>query len=161
MIAAIDPPRPGVPRGYPDAFDSAAVYMDRIVETRSHLRESEAAGLNHFVYVIAETRQPEKGPLKIGYTTRPKKRLLEMQVCCPYELEILLMSRCPHQHFDRAIHALLPPTDRRRGEWYRPSPWVVWVLEVLFFDELPVLVPRELERHLKRAGIDPEISLGR
>jgi len=58
------------------------------------------------------------GPIKIGYSTDPWRRLDYMQVCCPYELTLIAVLPGDAAK-ERQIQGWYEHC-RIRGEWYKP-----------------------------------------
>lgn len=63
--------------------------------------------------------------IKFGVSDNPAQRLMELQVGCPLELQIIALADWPNES-ERQIHAFLLET-RVRGEWFEESlpAWLV------------------------------------
>jgi hypothetical protein len=68
-----------------------------------------------FTYVI-EARGT--GYVKIGHSDDPHRRRYELQVGCPYDLELLAFFRDEFRYFEQWCRHYLKQW-RIRGEWYR------------------------------------------
>lgn len=70
--------------------------------------------LDKFVYVILC-----QSFVKIGISDRPDKRLMEMQVGCPFELKVIARYPSPNaKHDESRLHDLLVKF-HVRGEWFK------------------------------------------
>lgn len=70
------------------------------------------------VYVLAT---PDMAYIKIGKTTSIKRRMINIQCGCPFELSLWLTIRTPRpSEVEQAAHDLLAHC-RTRGEWFAPS----------------------------------------
>ena len=68
-----------------------------------------------YVYFI---QFAEEGPIKIGYAKSVDIRLRDLQVACPYEIEVL--HAAPGNEFcEKALHYAFDDC-RIRGEWFYP-----------------------------------------
>lgn len=125
-----------IPPGFPPAFESLAEYLGEIRSVRDAMRDADATDVAQFVYVVMP--KPLGMPhVKIGYSNLPERRVSDMQVASPTSLSLIGKRRCPVVHFDRRIHDLIPTNDRAKGEWFRASDWVRWVLDVLELVRIP------------------------
>jgi hypothetical protein len=68
--------------------------------------------------------QADDGPVKIGISSKPEKRLNELQVCNAHEVTLLGVFEVPRGH-EKFLHAQLSQ-HRIRGEWFEPHA-DVWV----------------------------------
>lgn len=71
--------------------------------------------IDAYIYFI----QIKDGPIKIGRSKDPYKRLIELQVACPYELQLLYFfpGGAKSEHATR--HVLIE--NKIRGEWFWPT----------------------------------------
>lgn len=84
----------------------------------------EAGARKGFVYFI----QSEEGPIKIGFSDDPAKRLDQLQVASPSQLRLLGSLPCKSTR-EAAIHGYFAE-HRLRGEWFRPAPELLaWIAE--------------------------------
>lgn len=65
-------------------------------------------------------RQGPTGPIKIGVSSRPKKRLTTLQTANPSDLFLLGIIR-GGEDVEQKLHERFKPF-LIRGEWYRPDP---------------------------------------
>lgn len=76
---------------------------------------------NWCVYFI-RCGKKDKDPVKIGMTSNVQKRLIELQIANPYELELLFTLPCESElHADKLetfIHNQINSHYHFRGEWY-------------------------------------------
>lgn len=80
---------------------------------------------NAFLYFIGEPAG--EGPIKIGYSAWPVKRLQAIQVSSPVELTILAKVWCLSQ-WERELHQIFRES-RVRGEWFRRTPKLMRVVQ--------------------------------
>lgn len=84
----------------------------------------EPSPLGRFVYFI---RADSGGPIKIGGSRNPMRRLAGMASASPKDLQILATSNC----FDEwKLHAFYA-RERLRGEWFEASPRLLAFIEIL------------------------------
>lgn len=79
---------------------------------------AEALGVIYFI----RTRKA----IKIGYATDLKKRLTQLQVGNSNPLKVMLT--VPGTKEDEALLHHLLREHRIRGEWFKPSPFVTWMI---------------------------------
>ena len=80
----------------------------------SDKRVFELEGFKGYVYVIQC-----RNFIKIGTTNNPQKRLSELQVGCPFKLNLLQsFASCAPKADEKRLHDLLHKR-RVRGEWFR------------------------------------------
>jgi predicted DNA-binding transcriptional regulator AlpA len=89
---------------------SLAAYIDELMEN---------SGASSYVFIYAIGR-PE-GPVKIGVSARPAKRLIDLQTACPFNLSVLYSHKCINRlhalDHERLIHE--EHADKRMaGEWF-------------------------------------------
>lgn len=77
-------------------------------------RYFEREGFKGYVYVIRC-----QNFIKIGVADNPRKRVTELQVGCPYKLDLIqsFASKCPRGD-ERRLHNLLRK-HHQRGEWFK------------------------------------------
>jgi hypothetical protein len=75
----------------------------------------------HYIYLMRPVGMA--GPIKIGCSYKPAKRLVQLSYWSPFPLEIIAVAP---GHFDteRRIH-LHFPEERMHAEWFQPSERVV------------------------------------
>lgn len=78
------------------------------------MRSFQQQGFKAYIYVIQC-----QGFVKIGIADNPKKRLSELQVGCPFKLELVraFASRDPRRD-EKSLHHSLGK-HHERGEWFR------------------------------------------
>lgn len=82
------------------------------------LKKSHAWGhISGFVYFI---QGESGGPIKIGYTTDIKQRLVKLQSGCVDILKVLLMVP-GNMMYEQYLHGKFE-NYRLKGEWYKPDP---------------------------------------
>jgi len=72
------------------------------------------------IYIIASPN----GPVKIGVTTNPMRRLAHLQQSTPNKLDLLFYMKCREIHAttaERVVHYLLS-AKRLKGEWFAVTP---------------------------------------
>ena len=86
------------------------------------------------VYVIGEVGPPEVGIeyVKVGVTRHVGYRLKELQTSNPRELQVLLTvgPLADAEKIETMVHRMLRP-QLERGEWFRFTPEVVAMMELL------------------------------
>ena len=80
---------------------------------------------NAFLYFIGEPFG--EGPIKIGYSAWPQKRLYTIQISSPVELAILAKVWCLSQ-WEKELHDVFKDS-RVRGEWFRRTPKLMRVVD--------------------------------
>ena len=71
--------------------------------------------LVYFIQVVGN------GPIKIGVATRPWKRMADLQVACPYELEMAgYVASDDARDLELMLHGLFS-AHHLRGEWFHPA----------------------------------------
>lgn len=73
--------------------------------------------MERWIYFIQEG---DDGPVKIGSTTEPAKRLSYLQVGNPTELHLIGAWPDTEPGEERDLHVFLAG-ERLRGEWFRPT----------------------------------------
>jgi len=76
------------------------------------------------------------GPIKIGITKDPHKRLNELQVSNPYKLKLLYFTPCCRKD-EETLHGILRKNNLNiRGEWFWPDNKVFREInELKYFDK--------------------------
>ena len=72
----------------------------------------------------------ETGPIKIGKSKAPKKRLAALQHANPFKLELLLKIRETAVLNEESLHRIFS-NQRIRGEWFKPSRKLILFIESL------------------------------
>lgn len=71
----------------------------------------------HFIYVIGR----EEGPVKVGITCAPERRLATIQTGCPFKIEILHLRKCFYREHalehEESFHRVYRE-HRLAGEWF-------------------------------------------
>lgn len=81
--------------------------------------------VSNFIYFIGSVG----GPIKIGISKSPSRRLIQLQTGCPHRLQILAATK-GNEANERALHAQFNSA-RLGGEWFAPvAPLVKLVWEV-------------------------------
>jgi hypothetical protein len=82
----------------------------------------------HYVYVIAKNGPDGlTGPVKIGISSKPNKRLSSIQTACPFQVEVACVFAAPSQAIARDIERMFHETQRdthAHGEWFNVEPVV-------------------------------------
>lgn len=68
-----------------------------------------------YIYFI----QIQNGPIKVGKTKDPHRRLIKLQVACPWQLDLLYFFPGGLKSERATQHALYG--EKVRGEWYWPT----------------------------------------
>lgn len=89
-------------------YDSTFVNASNVPE----LADIKAEGRAGYVYFIGDARH-----VKIGFTSQPKKRMMELQISAPNAVRHYLLIIGAESH-ETALHALFY-RDHHRGEWYK------------------------------------------
>lgn len=76
-----------------------------------------------YVYAISRA----DGPIKIGFTTQPRRRRSGLDTASPAKLDLLFFVEGSRAH-ERHLHQVLA-AHRIRGEWFSPHPVVLATLE--------------------------------
>ncbi len=87
----------------------------------------------------------KRGPVKIGCSIMPAKRLRDLEIWSPYMLEIAASAPGEHRH-ERALHSMFSD-QRRHGEWFDWSPRLAEV--VAHVAETGTLPPLEVPQDHK------------
>ncbi len=74
----------------------------------------------------------ENGPIKIGFSDEVHKRIEELQVGCPYRLNLLWVYN-GRQYGELELHELFLH-EHIRGEWFRPGKSVLEFRDKYFGD---------------------------
>lgn len=80
-----------------------------------------------FVYFVQA--EDERGPIKIGFSTNPRRRVEELQTMHTSQLFLLGVVECTSDATERALHRRFAGS-HVRGEWYRPTPDLLFVIEM-------------------------------
>jgi len=103
----------------PDAAAQARRARDRTLVRQAKERQVHAviagATNGNWIYVIGAGR----GPVKIGWTTNLKSRLVKLQTGSPVKLRLLALA--PGNRVDEARLHQLFAADRLTGEWFNRS----------------------------------------
>lgn len=67
--------------------------------------------------------------VKIGIAANPQRRLIKLQMCCPYRLNMLAVFP-GKAHMEKELHQRLV-ADRLHGEWFRRSDALLAVIAEL------------------------------
>lgn len=80
--------------------------------------EGDVGRVTDYVYVI----KCDAGPIKVGMSDKPQKRLVDLQVACPFELELTHIADCKGHasEIESAAHHFLS-ANHLRGEWFSVS----------------------------------------
>lgn len=93
---------------------------DRLAHAKNHCASKRPLQKPAFVYVIEC-----QGFVKIGVATNPKARLADLQVGCPFTLNLLKAEpHCDPYDFERLLHKKLK-SHRGVGEWFKLPPEVL------------------------------------
>jgi len=121
----------------------------------------------HFVYLIAhagEANGNPRGPIKVGFSKYPDKRLLALQTGNPRRLEIVFMFRTPSRdlalYSERVFHEVCAK-DRLAGEWFDQSPVAALVTLIkCFFASVTDDIPdsENASTMLEWCGLDKALS---
>jgi alanine racemase len=89
---------------------------------------------DHFVYVIAVDGAGERGPVKIGTSQNPEKRLRELQTASPYRLILMHQFAFPSRDIARTVEKSFHQVLARYnsvGEWVSmPASDAVYFLHI-------------------------------
>jgi hypothetical protein len=82
---------------------------------------------DHFLYVIAKKSDDAGmvGPVKVGISNNPKKRLATIQTACPFPVDLAYVFSCPNREIARQMERMFHETRRDKclyGEWFDYSP---------------------------------------
>ena len=91
-----------------------------------------------YAYVIGASID---GPFKVGYSTKPKARLVHLQVGCPQQLTLMFLLKtgiAASKDIENEIHACLRE-NQVRGDWYNAK------LETII-DSLRVIHPKAVDK---------------
>lgn len=113
------------------------------------------------IYLIQSAENVE-APVKLGVSEKPADRLSSLQ-CGHYERLQILAEFDGDSDTERQLHRILAPY-RARGEWFRPAPIVVKIVERFFGDSdvrakltsLADMHPDTRDAALARAGLSLE-----
>lgn len=97
------------------------------LERLERLFPSETAvGKGEKVYFL---QRGETGPIKIGISKNPKKRITAIQGLCAEPVEVLLLLSVDSRQKEREIHEKFKHL-RLKGEWFEPAPDLLgWIEE--------------------------------
>lgn len=92
---------------------------------------------DHWVYVIADVSSGKfTGPVKVGISGNPTKRLKQIQTSCPFKVEIAYLFACPARDIAETIERSFHDTQRHHlshGEWFKLEPVIAIHLLCLAF----------------------------
>jgi predicted GIY-YIG superfamily endonuclease len=82
---------------------------------------------DHFLYVIARKSDDAGlvGPVKVGISNNPKKRLATIQTACPFPVKLVYVFSCPNREIALQMERSFHTTRREKclyGEWFDYSP---------------------------------------
>ena len=80
-----------------------------------------------YIYFV---REPSSGAIKIGAALRPASRVKAIQVYNPNPIELLVVVAQTKRFGERALHRRFR-SNRLHGEWFRPTPKLLSLVERL------------------------------
>jgi hypothetical protein len=89
------------------------------MEAERIFRQIKVTESDH-LYVI---QSEHKGAVKVGRSTRPERRLSQLQTASPAPLRLIRVYWY-HGHREHVIHRMLAPL-RLTGEWFQPSAMLI------------------------------------
>lgn len=75
-----------------------------------------------------EAAVPMTAPIKIGFSSSPRKRLGELQTGNPRRLALIVVVDGVERELEGRLHAEFA-ADRLDGEWFQPTPRVIELVE--------------------------------
>ena len=81
---------------------------------------------DHYVYVIAHLSDGKlRGPVKIGISANPLKRISTLQTSCPFKIEVSFIFACPNREWAKMVEKSFHETQKEsclHGEWFDIEP---------------------------------------
>src|SRR5476651_2183087 len=82
---------------------------------------------DHYLYVIAKKCDDAGliGPVKVGISNNPRKRLATIQTACPFPVGLVYVFSLPNREISRDMERMFHETRRDKclyGEWFDYSP---------------------------------------
>lgn len=91
----------------------------------------------------------EMGPIKVGITSDIKKRLIELQTGNPEQLNVLCCEKLEAEKarsLEKEYHLMLRDASLK-GEWFKPTPFVLEIIEDVKTNGVITAHLNEAERH--------------
>lgn len=93
---------------------------------------------DHYLYIIAKKCDDVGliGPVKVGISNNPKKRLATIQTACPFPVDLVYVFACPNREIALQMERMFHQTRRDKclyGEWFDYSPRQATVILCLAF----------------------------
>ena len=112
-----------------------------------------------WVYVISDVSSGKFcGPVKVGISKNPPKRLQQIQTSCPFRAEIAYLFACPNRGIAEAIERSfhdVQAAHQSHGEWFNLEPVLaIHALCIAFRAHLDVFVsPEIIPDALRQIGV--------
>lgn len=89
---------------------------------------------SHYVYIMAKVGG--LGPVKVGISNNPRKRLATIATACPFPIELVFAFECPNLEIARYMEKMFHETrgdHHLHGEWFDYQPAIALQLMCLAF----------------------------
>jgi len=106
-----------------------------------------------FIYIV---RAGEDGPVKIGYSADPDRRISKIQTDCPHRLSVLATGDAD-RYPEKQLHARFASA-RTVGEWFNPIPEILALARDIGFVQRPRIdvTPHPLREWREKRGLSRE-----
>jgi len=88
------------------------------------------------------------GPIKIGISNNPKKRMRELQHSCPFELRMVGIIKNGGKEWEDKLHRKFAHS-RMKGEWYKPTQTLLQCIQQSNNPKLITEMQKEIDKQNK------------